>query len=93
MSSIKKLPQSAPSQNYASSDPCSGNNKSGVNVKVMNWPYQGFTVDNEINPNANKFPAPQLSQNPHAYSDTGGKVARGRASNQMNTDNINVGLN
>jgi hypothetical protein len=71
MASIKKLSAPGSSQNFASSDVCSGNNKFSEGVKVMNWPYQGFTVDNEVSPEDNVFPPKQLSDNPTTFSDTG----------------------
>ena len=37
--------------------------------KVMNWPYQRFTVDNELNPRSNQGKPDQLSENPQAYGD------------------------
>lgn len=36
----------------------------------MDWPYQGFTTDNEISPRLNQFPPPQLSGSPATYKDT-----------------------
>lgn len=79
MASIKKLPSPGSSQDFASSDYCSGNNK-WENPKPVNWPYQGFTTDNEVSPQDNKFPVPQLSNNPAIFSDTG--VKSGTANKQ-----------
>lgn len=87
MSGIKKLSAPGASQDFASSDKCSGNNKF-EEVTPINWPYQGFTIDNEVMPKDNSFPTPQLSNNPHAYSDTGAKGATGN-----NSNSINKGLN
>lgn len=75
MSSIKKLPAPGKSQDFASSDHCSGNNK-WENPTPVNWPYQGFTTDNEVSPQDNKFPVPQLSDNPTTFSDTGKKPGK-----------------
>lgn len=41
-------------------------NKAGY---VMNWPYQRFTVDNELNPRSNQAKPDALSQSPQAYGD------------------------
>lgn len=42
-------------------------NKSG---QVMNWPYQKFTVDNELNPRSNRaLPGSPLSETPQTYGD------------------------
>lgn len=37
--------------------------------KVMNWPYQRFTVDNELNPRSNQTKPDQLSNTPQAFGD------------------------
>lgn len=80
----KKGAPSAKSLDFPASDPRSGScntNSQGQVIdkqgKVMNWPYQGFTTDNELDPKLNQFPAPQLSSNPQAYKDTTGGVRVG----------------
>lgn len=47
-------------------------NKTG---KVMNWPSQKFTVDNELNPRSNEARPEPLSTTPQTYGDfdTAGK--------------------
>lgn len=41
-------------------------NKAG---RPMNWPYQRFTVDNELNPRSNQGKPDQLSEIPQAFGD------------------------
>ena len=41
-------------------------NKTG---QVQNWPYQRFTVDNELNPRSNQGKPDQLSNTPQAFGD------------------------
>jgi hypothetical protein len=41
-------------------------NKTG---QVQNWPYQRFTVDNELNPRSNSGKPSQLSETPQTYGD------------------------
>jgi len=72
----KKGAPSAKSLDFPASDPrsgsCATNSQGQVKDKagkVMNWPYQRFTVDNELNPRSNQGKPMQLSENPQAYGD------------------------
>lgn len=37
--------------------------------KIMNWPFQRSTIDNELNPRSNQGKPDQLSGSPQAYGD------------------------
>jgi len=49
-------------------------NKAG---KVMDWPYQKFTTDNELNPRSNIAGTEILSESPQAYGDFNSSGAPG----------------
>jgi hypothetical protein len=82
----RKSAPSAASLAFPASDPKSGSaatNSKGQVVQVpqiMNWPYQRFTTDNELNPRSNQAKPDQLSATPQAFGDysvDGGTLAKG----------------
>ena len=71
----KKGAPSAKSLDFPASDPRSGSaatNSKGQyieQVTPLNWPYQRFTTDNELNPKSNQGKPDQLSNSPQAFGD------------------------
>lgn len=70
--------RSAGNSGYDISQDCYSSGVSPVNSKgqvtnktgtVQNWPYQRFTVDNELNPKSNQAKPDILSQTPQTYGD------------------------